>query len=123
MKRALVAVTFLLLLVVALAGYLRVSAAPIRDAYAPDAVKQPKPGTELPLDAKIQSAVRRAEFDYFVYPVPRFGRRLVFLRAMVCPPNDIYLQFGIQGEIHVWVMYRCAGDGRLLWKTMIVEGS
>ena len=73
MKRVLVAVSALLLLVVLFAGYLRVTAAPIRDAYAADAVKQPKPGAELSLDAKIQRAIRRAEFDYFIHPVPRFA--------------------------------------------------
>ncbi|HEX4631211.1 MAG TPA: hypothetical protein VH188_09620 [Chthoniobacterales bacterium] len=118
MKRVLVSVSVLLLLVVLFAGYLRVTAAPILDGNAQD-VMQPKPGDELSVDEKILRAICRAEFDYFVYPVPRFGRsKLVFVRAWICPPNDIYLEFGIEGEAEDYLIYRCTAGGRPLWKAV-----
>ena len=81
-----------------------------------------EPGVEISPDAAMKRLIRRAQIDYYVFPIKRLGHRLVFLRAVRVPPNEVYLIFWPPNISDVTVRYRCSlEDQRLLWKAAYSE--
>lgn len=111
-------------LVIVVAIYLRVTAAPARTF--PDAAwffhERQRPGvTDLQPDAEIYRTIKRAQRDYFIAPCSSGSRLLHFGHAWAVEPNDIYLAFG-NGEADMLIIYRCTRDnGKLLWKASEFE--
>src|SRR3954470_164037 len=84
---------------------------------------QPLLSRESPVDitpdATVTRMIRRAEWDYWFFPIDGFGHHLVFLRAWTVPPNDIYLSFWTPDISDTTVRYRCSlEDHGLLWKAV-----
>jgi len=108
-------------LLIAVAAYLRVTAAPARNFS--DAAwffhERQRPGvTDLQPDAEIYRTIKRAQRDYFIAPNSSGSRSLQFGHAWAVEPNDVYLAFG-NGEADLLIIYRCTREkGKLLWKAL-----
>lgn len=77
------------------------------------------------IDVMTERAIKRAGFDYLIYPVDfRSPREIVFKEAWAVSPNDLYLVFYLKKDsADFLIFYRMAReDGRLLWKAGVSTG-
>jgi hypothetical protein len=87
-------------------------------------VQEARNATPLAVDDEIGKLIHRAEEDYRIAPIPEREGKLIFTSAHAVGPNDVYLVFGIEGEVHYGIVYRFAReDGRPLWKAIWAQGS
>lgn len=125
MRKITLGLLFSAVVVVGLAaGYLYITAAPIRDTYANAIPPIPENWTEVPRDAQIDRLISQAQRDYWIRPIPRWRAKLVFAHAMSTSPNDLYLVFMPQGEAENAVVYCCSRENeKLLWKALWVRAA
>jgi hypothetical protein len=107
-----IGISIAIIFVTTFAG-LRVAAAPIHTFdHSWDAAH------DIPVDAKITSMARRAQFDNYISGIPPIGRRKLILEsASRLDSGPYYLFFYPSWVSDTLVVYHFTADGKILWKT------
>jgi hypothetical protein len=115
MKRVLLLVLVgIVLVVLAVFAYLRITAVPIREStHRWSSEVLPKDAHEL----VPQRMILRARLDQFVRPIPGTSRLIGLMEVLQLGPDEIYLGFGESMPAHRFILYRYSpAQRKLLWK-------
>ena len=111
----------------ALTAYTAIAAVPTRELDVNEIHSiyrdQTLPPSRLTLNSTWRWTVRRAQFDHFVHPVEELrGYHIIHFIHAYRVGDEILLEFA-PNTSDAYVLYRCAANGKILWRAYFFDGA